>query len=115
MSRASVVDMVGEGKNANEINLILAQAYRDFFRGSATKAQAEIVTTDLAAFTGFYEVTAPPQGTDRLWFDTGKRAVMHRILSFATISEREEMSLRNAAREQTTVAEQQEQDLLTLN
>lgn len=74
----------------------LAQAYRRLFSGHGSKADGEVVLSDLANHTGFYRVTEP--GAGALDFAEGKRAVYGRVFRFLRMSDEEVASLEEAAR-----------------
>ncbi len=79
-----------------QARLNLSNAYRRLFSGHGSKADAEIVLSDLANVTGFYRVTEPGAGT--LDYQEGKRAVYGRVFRFLRMSADERAGLEEAAR-----------------
>lgn len=64
----------------------LVVAYTSVFSGAGSKEDAEIVLSDLAAFTGFLNVSSPVMSEAQLRFAEGQRSVAARILALAGTS-----------------------------
>lgn len=81
----------------------LAEAYRALFDAKATKPQAEMVLTDLARVSGFFNTLGAPFSHDeRAHFD-GQRAVYGHIYRFLRMTEGEMRALQEAARVEALV------------
>lgn len=81
----------------------MAGAYRAVFSANGTKQDVEIVLSDLATFSGFYQVGAPDTADGaRAWYD-GQRSVFGHILRFLRMSETELHELEEAARMEAIV------------
>ena len=76
----------------------LAAAYRRVFSGRGSKADSELVLADLANAAGFYRVTEPEHGADRIAFQEGKRALFGRVFRFLRMTDEETVALEEAAR-----------------
>lgn len=88
--------------------LQLGTAYRAVFDGRSTDAQREIVIADLAARSGFYQVTAPsPALKDRdLWFAEGRRSMFAEIFAHLSLHDDDVKALENAARREAATFSQ---------
>lgn len=94
----SSLHKVGHRRGSQAMN-DLAKAYSNVFRGNPTKAEAEMVLADIANESGFYKVHVPGPGVS-LEYETGKRAIYGRIISFIQMSSEEHRSLEFAARQE---------------
>lgn len=92
----------GPRKRAATAKLRLTQAYKALFAGAGSREDAEIVLSDLAAHTGFYQVTAPTAADSELRFREGQRWAFARILSHLGTSEAEHAAIEAAARLELT-------------
>jgi len=86
-----------------EAELMIGAAYRNVFTGSPTSAEREAVLADLAAKSGFYQVTVPSQAlTDRdLWHAEGKRTLFAEIFRHLSLAPEDVKALENAARRES--------------
>lgn len=85
-------------KDSNEGRVVLSRAYRAVFRGDPSKAQQDMVLSDLAASCGFYMIS--PEDTDPYVqkYREGKRAAFAEIFSHLSLGPEEMTALENAAR-----------------
>lgn len=76
----------------------LADAYREALAGE----RGQMIVADLAAFTGFFEVTAAHAPPEIRAFNDGKRAAFGRLFYFLNLSDEERASLMAAVRLETS-------------
>jgi hypothetical protein len=69
--------------NAPDKDLRRAQAYAAVFGGNATREDVEIVLTDLAAYSGFYQPQAPDLGNATRHYMAGRASIFAWIASNA--------------------------------
>ena len=85
----------------------LSSAYRAVFTGTAMREDADIVTADLADFSGFYRVNGPEVPAEARAFTDGQRAVFGRIFRFIRATDEETRSIEEAARAEAIVDNQE--------
>jgi hypothetical protein len=78
--------------------LRLAQAYKAVFTGHPTRADQEIVLSDLASYTGFFKFYPRDVPADVLRYSEGMRAAFGHIHGQLTLTAEQESGLQMAAR-----------------
>lgn len=87
-------------KRDPEARLELAEAYTRLFTGYGSLQDAQIVFTDIMAFSGYFNVC--PQDVNVHWHE-GKRAVGGRLFSMANLPDAERDALYRAARQSSMI------------
>lgn len=107
--------LVGERQHLSkargpEAQLTLRNAYIAFRAGHATRQQAELIITDLAKASGYYNTTPASEPDHVLRFYEGQRDLFGRMLRFMNPTMRELEALQKAVAEemQTDVSTAQE-------
>ena len=86
----------------------LRSAYEAVFGGFGGLEDAQIVASDLAAFTGFFNVNPPGASTNELYFSEGQRSVFGRILSYVNLPAPARAQLLEAVRVELAATENNE-------
>lgn len=71
-----------DGRPSAAGELALTKAYNAFRRGRATSDESDLIMTDLAIFSGYYNTTPSDLPAEQLKHAEGQRSVYGRILSF---------------------------------
>jgi hypothetical protein len=82
----------------------LSHAYTDVF---CRQESAELVLADLAAFSGFYQVTPPGASDAEVRYAEGMRAVFARIERFRLLTPQERTQLEQAARQEAITSQKE--------
>lgn len=75
----------------------LLEAYTALFVGHGSKEDAQMVLTDLATFSGFFQVAPPGTGSDALQYAEGQRSVFGHIFGNLNLPNEEREALYRAA------------------
>ncbi len=78
----------------------LVRAYRATFGGIGTREDSELVISDLAEFTGYYQVTDSMMPDNQVRYAEGRRSVMGHVLNNLRLTEGELVALEESAREE---------------
>lgn len=81
----------------------LINAYRNVF--GRLDEDVELVLTDLASFTGFYQVEAGGIDGNDLNHQAGRRAVFGRIFSFLNLTSEQLQAMEQASRDEASLGE----------
>lgn len=81
-----------------EGQLVLTNAYQAVFRGNPSHEQQQMVLADLAAQSGFYQISSDDVSSSRLRYREGRRAVFAIIFGHLSLSPDDIHALENAAR-----------------
>ena len=84
----------------------LREAYEHLFTGQGSPEEAEMVLSDLARHSGYYNTASPDVSTEELWCREGKRELFGRILQFLNLPDEARDQL-NAAVMRENAASQQ--------
>ena len=79
-----------------DAKLQLSEAYTRLFNGAGSKLDAEVVLTDIMAFSGYF-ASMPTNGD--FVYSAGARSVGGRIFTMANLADWERTALHNAARQ----------------
>lgn len=101
MNWASLKALFPSNPRGSEAVNELASAYRNVFRGNATRQDAEIVLADLADFTRFYQALPVGSAGSELAEINGMRIVFGRIFNYLNMTDAEIRALQEAARQET--------------
>lgn len=82
----------------------LSNAYNEVF---SRQESAELVLADLAAFSGFYQVTPPGASDAEVRYAEGMRAVFARIERFRLLTPTERTQLEQAARQEAITSQKE--------
>lgn len=88
-------------RRGRKARLRLIEAYRNLFAGSGSHEDAELVLTDLAEKSGFYQVTTAETTADALRFAEGQRALFKRIAAMLAMPPEALAELQQAAYRET--------------
>ena len=82
----SVASKMEKGKSrTSKAQRMLQQSYEHLFEGNGTPDEAEIVLSDLARHSGYYNTAEPTVTPNELLYREGKRALFGRILQFLNL------------------------------
>jgi hypothetical protein len=81
-----------------EGQLALTRAYQAVFRGSPDRVQQEMVLADLAAHSGFYQVSPHDVSSSSLAYREGRRSLFGVITGHLSLSPDDVLAIENAAR-----------------
>lgn len=103
----SLLQRFGHSRRSSyEATVELTKAYQSVFYGNPGRDQQEMVLADLHRVSGFQRITAPPQSTEELWYNEGRRSLYAHIFGFLRFDDTqlralEEAAIREAAAEQS--------------
>jgi len=80
----------------------LRACYRSVFKGKPTKAEQEVVLSDLCAFSGVHTLAA---ADDNLIQREGRRSVGYRVLRYLELEEAERTALMQAVVMETLISD----------
>lgn len=91
--------LFGGGKPTAAAERLTDAFRRVFITGGSSQDDRDLVISDLAAYTGFYEYTSPEVPDGAVRFSEGQRSVFARIAKFVQVDH--ELAQVAAAREKT--------------
>lgn len=102
----SLLRRFGHRRSSYEAAAELTKAYQSVFYGNPSREQQEMVLVDLHRASGFQRITAPPQTSEELWYNEGRRSLYGYIFGFLRFDAQqlralEEEAVREAAAEQS--------------
>lgn len=100
----TLLEKFGARRKSYEALAELTKAYQSVFYGNPSRDQQEMVLADLHRVSGIQRITAPPQTSEELWFNEGRRSLYAHIFGFLRFDDQqlralEEAALREAASE----------------
>jgi hypothetical protein len=88
----------GPRSKSLEAQLALTECYRRVFLGNPSRADQQVVLADLAAQTGWNQITPVSVASDGLRFNEGKRAAFELIHRHLALSDQDVSALENAVK-----------------
>lgn len=93
-------DDPAEMARGSKAQLALRSAYIAFRNGRATKQQADLIITDLAKYSGYYNTTSSSEPDHVLRHNEGGRELFGRVMRFMNPTLRELEALQRAVAEE---------------
>lgn len=84
-----------------EAQLALTEAYRRVFLANPSRADQQLVLSDLALQCGWGQYTTPKVSSRQLWFNEGKRAAFDVAYRHLALSDQDVEALANAVKLET--------------